>query len=92
MTTSLTLDPATLSRRSLEEIEPVDQAPPMLSTWFPFHRAPIGQPSSSSIIANPSGLPPESPDERLARMLASITPENRHEEIDFGPRRGLEEW
>lgn len=28
----------------------------------------------------------------LAEMLAKVTPENLHSEVDFGPSAGREEW
>lgn len=32
------------------------------------------------------------PNSDLAAMIARITPENRHEESDFGPPQGAEVW
>lgn len=29
---------------------------------------------------------------RLAELVARITPENRHDETDWGPQRGREAW
>jgi antitoxin MazE len=31
-------------------------------------------------------------DEELERLVAAITPENRHDETDWGPARGREAW
>lgn len=31
-------------------------------------------------------------DSQLSRMIAAITPENRHEEVDWGPPVGREVW
>jgi antitoxin MazE len=32
------------------------------------------------------------PKYRLADLLAQITPENRHDEVDWGAPKGTEEW
>ena len=32
------------------------------------------------------------PKYRLAELLAQITPDNRHDEVDWGARKGTEEW
>jgi antitoxin MazE len=35
---------------------------------------------------------PARPKYRLADLLAQITPDNRHEEVDWGAPKGTEEW
>ncbi|WP_260431672.1 hypothetical protein [Burkholderia cepacia] len=32
------------------------------------------------------------PDNELLELLARITPDNQHSEVDFGPPAGLEAW
>ena len=35
---------------------------------------------------------PAAPSTALEQLIAQITPENRHDEVDFGPPTGRETW
>jgi antitoxin MazE len=37
-------------------------------------------------------IAPARPKYRLAELLAQITPDNRHDEVDWGAPKGTEEW
>ncbi|MBI1974887.1 MAG: AbrB/MazE/SpoVT family DNA-binding domain-containing protein [Parcubacteria group bacterium] len=37
-------------------------------------------------------VPKKTPEPTLEELVAQITPENRYEKIDWGPRRGNEIW
>ncbi len=91
---TMTIEEGALNRKSLEQVESVSRlaASNFFASWFPFHRLAAGEPASRSISAPMAAVPDESPDAKLARMVATITPETSLEEIDFGPARGAEEW
>ena len=51
-----------------------------------------GVPVELSIDAGKLVVAPARPKYRLADLLAQITPENRHDEVDWGAPKGTEEW
>jgi antitoxin MazE len=51
-----------------------------------------GVPVELSIDAGKLVVAPARPKYRLADLLAQITPENRHDEVDWGALKGTEEW
>jgi antitoxin MazE len=51
-----------------------------------------GVPVELSIDAGRLVVAPARPKYRLADLLAQITPENRHDEVDWGAPKGTEEW
>jgi len=59
-----------------------------------FQRNLLSREQTASLLnVEPKNLPTTQPTSKtLEDMLANITPENRHEEIDSGPAQGKEYW
>ena len=51
-----------------------------------------GTPVELSVQNGKLIVAPARPKYRLADLLAQITPDNRHEEVDWGAPEGTEEW
>ena len=51
-----------------------------------------GTPVELSVQNGKLIVAPARPKYRLADLLAQITPDNRHEEVDWGAPKGTEEW
>lgn len=56
-----------------------------------YHRALLSREQTAQLLNMPiDNL--DTPSETLEAMLANITPENRHEEVDTEPAQGKEYW